>query len=246
MGANSRDVTGYTVYEGKSALDGSDIVGIVTLHSENSKTGDMAQLWILSKWTDPVTAVSYGLDRGTCGDCPFRAGHGCYVTVVNAPLGIWRAYHAGRYPVASPADVAGLIGSERGIRLGAYGDPMALPLAVCEALAGGAGFATGYTHSWRLANGKTARWARLIMASTESAEGTRAALARGWRVFAVTDGKRESIVPGLKQCPATSKSAPSPVHCIDCGQCNGAARGAGFWIGAHGSRVARALTVVAG
>ena len=72
--------------------------------SDNRKTGDMIQIWILCKAEDPVTAIRTGLDRLICGNCVHRGdGHGgnrsCYVNVGQAPQGIWRAWRAGNYPL---------------------------------------------------------------------------------------------------------------------------------------------------
>ena len=48
---------GFILYEGASRLDPSqNIVAIVTNKSANPKTGNMAQLWILTKDINPLTA----------------------------------------------------------------------------------------------------------------------------------------------------------------------------------------------
>jgi len=64
--------------------------------SKNTKTGDMVQLWILTKAENPVAAVKSGNDAIVCGACPLRGDHGagraCYVKVFQAPLAIWKAY----------------------------------------------------------------------------------------------------------------------------------------------------------
>ena len=40
--------------------------------SDNRKTGDMVQIWILVKSVDPVEAIKSGLDRLICGSCVHR------------------------------------------------------------------------------------------------------------------------------------------------------------------------------
>ena len=57
---------GYIFYED------NDKVGIVTFSSNNSKTGDMPQTWILVKNVNPIEAVNTGADKLICGDCKHR------------------------------------------------------------------------------------------------------------------------------------------------------------------------------
>ena len=103
---------GRIIYEGKSLLDGAEIVVIVTglaNGSDNSKTGDMLQTWILRTDTDPITANRTGLDFSICGNCKLRGvvnmtkkkgtadKRPCYVTLHHAPLNVWKTYKRGRY-----------------------------------------------------------------------------------------------------------------------------------------------------
>ena len=120
------------VYRGPSAIDGSPIVAILSglvEPSDNSKTGPMAQLWILPADVAPHEAQRTGEDRSVCGACPMRpsiAPKGsprCYVKTFQGPLSTWKANHA------EPVDLAGAVAALRGkaLRLGAYGDPAAIP-----------------------------------------------------------------------------------------------------------------------
>ena len=65
---------GYIAYEGKSLIDKSPIVVIVTAlnSSANSKTGNMVQTFIIRSDVDPVTAARTGQDFGICGACRHR------------------------------------------------------------------------------------------------------------------------------------------------------------------------------
>ncbi len=66
---------GYVLYEGPSQLDGRPIVCIVTgfrAASDNVKTGDMLQTWILLRNIDPQEATLNGSDFSVCGDCALR------------------------------------------------------------------------------------------------------------------------------------------------------------------------------
>jgi hypothetical protein len=90
------------VWEGPSQLDGAPIVAVATYDtrddhsSANTKTGAMAQIYILRSDIAPLDVLARGLDTSICGDCPHRSpasgGSGaCYVQVAKAPRGIWEA-----------------------------------------------------------------------------------------------------------------------------------------------------------
>jgi hypothetical protein len=49
-----------------------DLAVIATLHSENRKTGDMVQVWVLVRNESPWDAVKSGTDASVCFDCPHR------------------------------------------------------------------------------------------------------------------------------------------------------------------------------
>jgi hypothetical protein len=95
---------GYVIFNGLSELDGAPVIAVATgfaTSSSNRKTGPgLVQTWILRADISPVQAVSTGEDRSICGPCPMRGtiedgrvrGRTCYVTVVRAPLNIWRSY----------------------------------------------------------------------------------------------------------------------------------------------------------
>ena len=125
--------------------------------SDNRKTGDMLQVWILCKSEDPVTAIKSGLDRLICGNCRHR-GHEvdgrfgvertCYVNQGQAPLQIYNSWKAGNYsPLRSLEGFTG-----RKVRFGAYGDPTHIPLPLALAIAGVSSGWTGYTHLARVEN----------------------------------------------------------------------------------------------
>ena len=85
------------IYSGPSKLDGQPIVAIATgldSPTENNKTGDMIQVWILLQSMAPHHAVAMGADSSVCGNCSKRRGKGgdCYVIPFQAPLGGWTAW----------------------------------------------------------------------------------------------------------------------------------------------------------
>lgn len=230
-----REPRGYVLYEGPSELDGRPIVAVLTLRSKNEKTGPMAQLWILCADVAPLDALRSGADSAICGDCPLRGDHGhgrsCYVQVARAPAAVWQAWRRGIYPVhLHPARA----GAGRRIRLGAYGDPAAVPAHILRALVSRADTHTGYTHMWDRAD-----IADFVMASVHSAQGAATARARGYRVF--WSGPEDGSPPAgerLQWCPATPERGYR-LTCATCRACEGSApwsrRTADVFIRAHGA-----------
>jgi hypothetical protein len=188
--------------------------------SDNRKTGDMIQIWILVKAVSPTEAIRTGLDRLICGNCVHRGheengrfgvGRSCYVNPGQAPQGIWKAWKAGRYsPLRSLECFAG-----RKVRFGAYGDPTHLPLSLALAIAGVASGHTGYTHQWRKPSLQP--WRSLLMASVDSVAELVIARSLGWSTFRV--GSEAS--PGESLCASERIGTP----CMDCLICAGARGG---------------------
>lgn len=141
------NATGAVLHRGH--VSGRDYVAIATFETSNRKTGNMVQVWFLLTDTNPVAAVQSGIDAATvCRGCPFASGKGCYVNVGQAPFTIWRGFHRGIYPDATPADFAQIFGGRK-VRFGAYGNPTLLPLAIVSAIAAVSDGWTGYFHDWK-------------------------------------------------------------------------------------------------
>ena len=197
--------------------------------SDNRKTGDMVQIWILCKSVDPVEAIKQGLDRLICGNCVHRGdGHGkersCYVNVGQAPLGIWRAWKAGNY--APLRSLEGFVG--RKVRFGAYGDPTWIPLSLALAIAGVASGHTGYTHQWRKPS--LQGWRQILMASVDTTAELLIARAMGWSTFRVSPDMDHRTFETL--CASERNGTPCSV-CLGCpGSRNGIQS---VWIPAHGT-----------
>ena len=226
---------GAILYRGHSELDGAPIVVIATglsKASNNAKTGDMIQTWIMREDIAPHEAIKTGADSSICGDCPLRGTggkeRGCYVVVHQAPLVVWKAYHRGNYPELSLSEIKAA-GANRAIRLGSYGDPAAVPVAVWKVLTADAKVWTGYTHQWR----ENDNLQGLCMASADSEQDRDDAVARGWRTFRVkTDDM--PMMPNERVCPATTVG----LDCATCGACKGNASGntGTIVINVHGSK----------
>jgi len=238
---------GYVIYRGPSLLDGAPIVAIATMRSENRKTGDMVQTWILRDDVSPVEASKAGADASICGDCKHRwaLGGACYVNIGQGPGAVWRAYKRGNYPDATlrRSELTGewlafqpalsAVARGRKVRLGAYGDPAAVPAAVWRYLTEDSAGHTGYTHQWRLPLAAPLR--DLVMASVDTDAEYADARAAGWRTFRVRCADSDHVNPREFECVSDSRGT----SCADCLACDGAARGPGqasVFITVHGSR----------
>lgn len=229
-------MTGYILYEGPSMYDGQPIVAVATCvarKSKNIKTGNMIQVIIMAQDEPPHEAQKSGLDSAVCGDCKQRPsqGGGCYVRTEQSILAAWKAWKAGKYqwwdfetPFKKP------------IRIGAYGDGLAMPQWITEAIVAAAEHGwTAYSHAWDWPGNEWA--AAYYMASVEIAEEYDKASAAGWRTFWVYRDPEtwdDSLsLMGTIPCPADKG-----VQCADCLLCSGN-RGRGrcsIRIQAHGAK----------
>lgn len=209
------------LYRGPSVLDGAPIIVVATglgRGSLNAKTGNLVQTWILREDISPLEAVRTGADSSICGDCPHRGtivdgknvDRSCYVSVFQAPLSVWNSYKRGIYPDA-PADVL----AGRNVRLGAYGDPAAVPQHVWDQLLAEATSVVGYTHQWRA----FPALARYCMASCDSVADYLDAKALKWRTFRVRSDK-DRLLTREVACPA-SKEMGVKTNCALCKACGG-------------------------
>lgn len=227
---------GVVVYRGPSLLTGDPIVGIVTGlegGSHNPKTGPMAQAYILRPDLAPMDAKRRNLDDAICGDCTLRGrdgkDSGCYVTPWQGPHQVWKMFSAGGYPDASWPDLHALL-EQRHVRLGAYGDPAAIPFEVWRQLLTTVAGHVGYTHQWTRCD---QRFKAMLMASVDSERELFEAWAHGWRTFRVRLQPDPLVQPGRRThigspralsgefvCPA-SDEAGMRTTCQRCQLCRG-------------------------
>lgn len=55
-------MAGFVFYDGPSSIDGAPIIGVAVLKSENGKTGNMVQTYILRADMAPLSAIADGAD----------------------------------------------------------------------------------------------------------------------------------------------------------------------------------------
>lgn len=228
------------VYEGPSMLDGHPIIGALTglrRKSKNPKTGQIPQLWILRSDMHPMDAIRAGADYSICGDCVHR-GHfvderwtrSCYVNPMG-PSSVYTAYTRGKYPLVS-IETARLLLAGLTLRLGAYGDPAALPHTLVEDLANAAKDHVGYTHQPSLCHDTLKK---LVMASVETKQAGDALQAQGWRTFRILRPHETVSVKQEFLCPASKEAGHKTTceHCTLCGGANTNAKSVAIYV--HGS-----------
>lgn len=220
--------TGYVIYKGRSLINGARIVAIALIKSSNRKTGNLVQTYILpDNGESPIDNIKSLADESVCGDCKHRRGIGgaCYVNVGQGVTAVWKAYMRGNYPLMPAYRVASLI-KGRQVRLGTYGDPMAVPYGVWNDLLLLAAGHTGYSHQWSnqtILNNNYDQYygiKALCMASVDSDDEYVDAWLENWRTFRVRRPDEFGLRKGEFICPA-SEEAGKRKTCADCMACDG-------------------------
>jgi hypothetical protein len=218
---------GIVLWEGPSSFDGAPLVAVLTIESDNPKTGDIPQVWIIRSDMDPTLAKFAGLDLSNCGYCKFRSGGGCYVITFHAPRGVYEAFIEGVYSkpgqagyqkqltkTSLKAEFAGVV------RFGAYGDIASLPAkdfwGIYNLYRSKNITVINYTHSWQFRPDLAA----VAMASVDSPAERIEAKKLGFRTFR-TMRKGDKLLPGEILCPG-SKESKKRITCERCQLCVGA------------------------
>ena len=239
----------YIIYDGPSQIDGKPVVCIFQEGSSNTKTGNMAQTYILVKDTDPVTANRKGLDKSICGSCPHMGkpndndkgqatDRTCYVTLAHGPLNKYKGMVKGLYDTISGHKAISEVGFGHNIRVGTYGDPAAIPNYVWESLLSGCKGWTAYTHND--VNLKP----NFFMTSADTHKQAQAAWGRGERTFRVLDSEKALDNSHEIFCPATPEGG-SKANCFSCGLCKGSSlKGKSIAVLAHGTSKRKAKEMI--
>lgn len=176
----------------------------------------MLQTYIMRSDVLPTEAVKQKLDASICGDCPHRGGS-CYVNVGQETNKLWRLYREGAYKETNLTK----LGHNQRIRLGAYGDPAAVPIDVWDRLLRSADQWTGYTHQWV----KHDAVKKYCQASVDTETEQSIAKWVGWKTFRVKPAD-EPVLQGETKCPYPA------MQCITCQKCDG--RTQNIVVDAHG------------
>jgi hypothetical protein len=215
---------GVVLYRGPSLIDNKEIVVISTGFngSDNEKTGDEIQTWILPARKSPLDAYMKGQDCSVCGDCKHSSvangGWGtCYTRAFHAPNNIWNAWKNRKYEFPNTVNVR--LFHESVVRMGSYGDPSAVPMEVWEAITRNAAGWTGYTHHWAKSF-CDADLKRFCMASVDTLAEYHRAKARGWRCFRIRLDKDDPLQKNEIVCPASVEGGRKTI-CEKCKLCSG-------------------------
>jgi len=212
--------------ESKAVLLHKDVVNdrfsyvtCINTKSQNTKTGDMAQVGILCLSKRPTDAVHDGSDIANCGDCPLRGSQVCYVNPVSYNNS-WLKHHKNSAEKCPEYDKA--------VRFGFYGDSAYLPIRlikqILSAQKGEKKRWAGYTHQWHKAS---KLYARYFMASIDKLmanqlgykniiECKNSANSKGYRTFRVLEPK-DKLVKGEIMCPYEKTG----INCNTCLLCSG-------------------------
>ncbi|WP_148312779.1 hypothetical protein [Marinobacter similis] len=195
----------------------------------------MIQTWILRSDVEPQVASKAGLDGSVCGACPHRhsLGGSCYVITHQGPLAVYRSFKRGNYPTFDPG-IHGSLFTGRMIRLGAYGDPAAVPVDVWSSVVSLTTGHTGYTH--QIGHPKfDSRILHYCMVSADTPKGALAHQFHGRRTFRV---KTEDSPLAANEVLCLSET--TGISCLACGLCNGAkGDGPSVAINVHGTYAKR-------
>lgn len=203
-----------TIWEGPSEFDGTPIKVVMTGYikdSENEKTGPLVQVFILPSDEKPINAFK-AKKSSVCGDCIYNGG-GCYVNWGR----LTPTWSASKRKFISLELASWLVTGLR-VRLGAAGDPSAVPTYVWETLLKGADSWTGYTHSWKNCDPALRR---IVMASCDNDDETKQAISLGWNVFHVHDGKIDDNIDYVRCLSGSPDSNGLPKTCFSCMMCHG-------------------------
>jgi len=199
----------FLIWDGESEINTEPIsvIGSGFKHSSNMKTGDMIQTWILPN-INPVLAVKTGEDSSVCGNCWRRPllGNKCYVTVMQAPNQVFKT----KDKLVELPDRS----FSKGLRLGSWGDPNAVPSKIWQDLIPRFTFHTGYTSRWK----HTENLKGIVQASCSSLSEKETAKNKGWKTFtALPVGHPIPDDPDMVKCPADQDG----VTCENCRLCDG-------------------------
>ena len=221
-----KSANGVILYEGPSIFDGSPIVQIATglrKPTLNRKVRNAIQVWTIPSTEHPLDAIRRDSAYAVCRDCAISDL--CYVN--RATLGvIYGAYQRGAYPKVPVHRIPELLPPFMVWRLGAYGNPSAVPYPKVMGKLAKLGVQwLSYEHAW---SHVTQSHRAVSMASCETLDQAIGAASRGWRSYTVVPlGETKKAIKVLKRagvkaiaCPYDA-SNPATITCDVCRLCDG-------------------------
>jgi hypothetical protein len=233
------------LWQGKSQLDGAPIALIAIVNSSNRKTGGMLQTYIIRTDVPPIEANRTGADYSICGDCHLRgkadstketglaSERGCYVNLGQGPTIVYKTFDKSGYPrlvdcygpIYSNMNHDQLLttyGADQNIRCGTYGDPLAVPQWVWDALLKRARNWTGYTHQFNRIDSDAlkVKASRFNMISADTLKEAREHWRNGLRTFRTVINTADIDPANEIVCPAT-KEGGERTTCEFCNLCAG-------------------------
>lgn len=182
--------------------------------SNNTKTGNMIQTYILDKARLTREPRVFG---AKCEACPLV--NKCYVH--NDKLSVRRALSKllakgrGSYKHATLAQVLPHL-EGRVVRFGTYGDPSVIPLDDVANIVSACKGHTGYTHFWREID---PAYSNYFMASTENKNDENEARLIGYRTFRVL--LKEQTEHEVRSDSIECLNSSVGLTCEECGLCSG-------------------------
>jgi hypothetical protein len=219
---SSQKPLGIILYKGKSNFDGKNIIVIANNvfsgdKTENPKTGNMIQTYIIRPDISPIVAAKLGFDYSYCENCFHKHAGSCYVNLIRGPEPVFNAYHNDKYIHYTPDMLKHF--ENRNIRLGTFGDPAAVKTEIWDNICGVASGFCGYTHQW--GNKKTdPNLKKYCMASCDTIQEQKEAIQKGWKTFRIRHNEQDTILENEFMCPA-SKEAGQKTNCNSCKGCMG-------------------------
>ena len=233
------------LWKGPSEIDGAPIALIAIVNSSNRKTGGMLQTYIIRTDIPPIEANRIGADYSICGDCHLKGKaapekttglaleRGCYVNLGQGPTIVYKTFDRFGYPrlvdcygpIYSTMNHDQLLttyGANQNIRCGTYGDPLAVPQWVWDALLKRARNWTGYTHQFNAIKtvGEKLTASNFCMISADTLTEAQKHWREGRRTFRTVINTAD-IDPAFEIiCPAT-KEGGERTTCEFCNLCAG-------------------------
>ena len=222
---------GYVIYDGASLLNGERIIYIVLVsNSKNVKTGAMDFQTIVITPHNPLYASKHGLDDANCGNCKHRGtptddpnrkqakDRTCYVKLFQGVLNVWKQWVNGAYPSMQGHHALSLLGKDKDVRIGTYGDGGAVPKYIWDSLIQDARKHTAYCHQYD--NPNSSFDPTIYMVSADNLATAKKHWNFGHRTFRVIQDVNEVVKGQEILCPA-SKEMGRRVQCSSCMLCGG-------------------------